>query len=657
MSEEEVKRPASPVANGSEPDQKRTKTEEPKVEDPRSKGIAHIKKEFIVDSRQIAAIDDDSAEASTDRNTGGENGGENGKGKKGKRTRGQNKNREIKQNQEEVRLCQSLVDPDLDKVCKFGAENCRNSHDIDSYLQSKGPDIQGVCPVFNAIGYCPAGFKCRFLHSHYDEENKILIKDLVKFEDSKDKNYEVNKITNDEKLSLIKKKFIFTSSTEAIKIIDSIQDGNKKRDLAKKKTNNEGEETEVTPETTTETEQTTAQEQTKENINDYVETRFFAGEKKKIDLVGKKILSPLTTVGNLPYRRLMKTLGCDVTYSEMALTLPLIQGTNSEWALPKAHNTEYPGFGVQIATAKPWQAAKASEIIGKLCPSVSELNLNSGCPIDLLYRQGSGSGLLDQPAKFLRILNSMNYCSGEIPTTVKIRMGTKDNHPIAHNLVKRIVKETQTAAVTLHGRSRQQRYTREANWDYIGEVGKVLRKTEQELEDDKDRKDFQRINFVGNGDCFNFDDWYKAVENPYIDSVMIARGALIKPWIFEEIESQQYLDKSATERLEIIQKYAQFAMEHWGTDEYGIALSRRFLCEFLSFFHRYIPYGILEKYPVKLNERPEFWKGRNELETLLGSNDYKDWIKISEMFLGPAGENFNFTPKHKSSSYEKSATN
>ncbi|GMF82757.1 unnamed protein product [[Candida] boidinii] len=135
---------------------------------------------------------------------------------------------------------------------------------------------------------------------------------------------------------------------------------------------------------------------------------------------------------------------------------------------------------------------------------------------------------------------------------------------------------------------------------------------------------------------------------------MIARGALIKPWIFEEIEAKQYIDKSATERLSILEKYSKFAITHWGSDEYGVNSARRFLCEFMSFTHRYIPVGILERLPPKLNERPPQWKGRNELETLLGSNDANDWIKISEMFLGKSSDSFKFIPKHKSNSYETS---
>lgn len=634
MTEDTLKRAASPVGA---PEQKKAKTVQEFVPE---KGIAYIKKEFIVDSKPVGLIDDDSAEQSSDRTEQINN----TNGQKGKRVRGQNKNRELKQDEEENKLCSSLIDPLENRTCKFGPEKCRFVHDVQEYLAKKQADVGGPCPVFNALGYCPAGFKCRFLHSHMKDFK--LVRDDAKVEKMKKISYEINCITSDEKFGLMKKRFEFTKADVVCKIMDTIQDDNKKKDASRRKEPEQGEKLV--------SDETTAQDETKDSINGYVESKFYASEKKKLDLVGKKIVSPLTTVGNLPYRRLMRTLGADVTYSEMALAVPLIQGTNSEWALPKAHSSEYPGFGVQIAAAKHWQGSKAAEVVARYCPNVSEINLNSGCPIDLLYRQGAGSGLLDQPARLIRTLQSMNYCSGEIPTTVKIRMGTKDGHPIAHNLVKRIVNETQTAAITLHGRSRQQRYTKEANWEYIAEVGKALRDAEAEVADDKERRDFQRINFVGNGDCYNWDDWYKATENEYIDSVMVARGALIKPWIFEEINAQQYLDKSATERLEIIKTYANFALENWGTDEYGVNLSRRFLCEFMSFFHRYVPYGILERYPVKLNERPQNWRGRNELETLLGSNDYKNWIKISEMFLGPVSESFKFTPKHKSSSYENS---
>ena len=114
---------------------------------------------------------------------------------------------------------------------------------------------------------------------------------------------------------------------------------------------------------------------------------------------------------------------------------------------------------------------------------------------------------------------------------------------------------------------------------------------------------------------------------------------------------------------------------HFGSDTAGVNTTRRYLCEALSFQYRYIPIGLLEVLPGRLNDRPPLFRGRDELgtllrpslicyrrridahadgdvtETLLASGDSRDWVKISEMFLGPAPETWTFTPKHKSNAY------
>lgn len=506
------------------------------------------------------------------------------------------------------------------------------------------------------------GFKCRFLSSHLNrgDNGELSLFQMDPEEKTKlwEANHEVNHITGRQKVDLIKKRFPFSDSNFVLEIIDAIQQEfrddmpkDAKEESAEKQ---KGEDEKQDPKRKApqviqrEKELEDRRIRQKEVYLKYKDTRYFSQEKKKLDYRRKKILSPLTTVGNLPYRRLMKKLGADITYSEMALSVPLISGTNSEWALPKAHCSEYPGFGVQIACSKPWQAAKAAEALaGNTDGHISEINLNSGCPIDLLYRQGSGSALLDNPARMIRCLNAMSYVSGDIPVTVKIRTGTRIDHPVAETLIKRLVNETDVAAITLHGRSRQQRYTKQADWDYVSKMADHLRSVEQELDFDR-----PKIQFVGNGDVNNYEDWHRYLDaNENIDSIMVARGALIKPWIFEEIDAMQHIDKTSQERLEILKDYSQFAMEHWGTDEYGISQCRRFFCEFMSFFHRYLPVGILERVPVQINERAPNWRGRNELESLLGSSQVDDWIKLSEMFFGKTDENFVFTPKHKSNSF------
>jgi tRNA-dihydrouridine synthase 3 len=302
------------------------------------------------------------------------------------------------------------------------------------------------------------------------------------------------------------------------------------------------------------------------------------------------------------------------------------------------------------------------------CPHLRAVDLNCGCPIDLVYQNGAGSALLDASSKLEKMLKGMAHVSGPVPVTVKIRMGTKDHQPTAAKTIKRLVLGSEDmdtpcgiAAITLHGRSRQQRYTRSADWTYISECASLIRQLKDEMYGQSDTIDEAdprylanagKVYFIGNGDCYSHVDYNKHIQEAKVDSVMVARGALIKPWIFEEIASGQYLDKSASERLIYVEKFAKYGLEAWGSDEIGVGTTRKFLLEWLSFAYRYVPLGLLERLPPNIQERPPPYYGRNDLETLMASGNYKDWIKISEMFLGPAHPNFKFEPKHKSNSYE-----
>lgn len=158
---------------------------------------------------------------------------------------------------------------------------------------------------------------------------------------------------------------------------------------------------------------------------------------------------------------------------------------------------------------------------------------------------------------------------------------------------------------------------------------------------------------MGNGDILSYEDYKRAKETcPELASIMIGRAALIKPWIFTEIKQQKLWDISSSERFEIVKKYVNYGLEHWGSDTKGVENTRRFLLEWLSFLHRYVPVGLLETPPQKINERPPTYRGRDDLETLMASASATDWIKISEMLLGPVPENFKFLPKHKANSYK-----
>lgn len=191
--------------------------------------------------------------------------------------------------------------------------------------------------------------------------------------------------------------------------------------------------------------------------------------------------------------------------------------------------------------------------------------------------------------------------------------------------------------MTIHGRSREQRYTKMADWNYINEVVQAA----------------APMPVYGNGDILSYDDYKNSLETcPGLAGVMIGRGALIKPWIFLEIKEQKIWDISSSERFDILKRFTNYGLEHWGSDNKGVENTRRFMLEWLSFLYRYVPVGLLECPPQKVNDRPPSYKGRNDLETLMASSSASDWIKLTEMLLGPIPENFHFLPKHKANSYK-----
>ena len=299
------------------------------------------------------------------------------------------------------------------------------------------------------------------------------------------------------------------------------------------------------------------------------------------------------------------------------------------------------------------------------------------CPIDLLCDKGCGAALMNTKKRLLDVVSAMCTSLPSRSVTVKIRTGWSESDPSAHLLVPEIqklswTKQAKVAAIFVHGRSRLQRYHRLANWNYIAQVARSQNPA------------LPLVPIIGNGDIFSFSDWeshcallerdletlvaadeqqqQQQQQQDQLDvgeamglasCAMIGRGALIKPWLPTEIKERRYLDISASERLDMLKRFCNYGMEHWGSDQQGINTTRRFLLEWLSFLHRYVPVALLEhsRGPQRINQRPPHYFGRCDLETLLASNNSQDWVRISEMLLGKVDEDFVFVAKHKTNSY------
>ena len=347
----------------------------------------------------------------------------------------------------------------------------------------------------------------------------------------------------------------------------------------------------------------------------------------------------MTTVGNLPFRRICKEFGVDVTCGEMAMSGGINSASKSEWALLKRHESE-DLFGIQLCGKQVQDLGMASELISQMEMVPDFVDLNLGCPIDLVFKRGMGSALMDRKSRLREISHGLNHILDEsVGMTIKVRMGIESDNPIAHKLLPVVESWGMYSAATVHGRSRQQRYTKLADWSYIETCAKAC----------------PTLPIIGNGDVFHWEQVEKIwSDESSLATVMIARGALVKPWIFTEIKEKRHWDISSSERFDMLNKFARYGLDHFGSDNMGVAKTRRFLLEWCSFLYRYVPYGLIEvTRPQKMNERPPAYVGRDELETLMASPYVEDWkTLVGRTLLGPTPDGFEFEPKHKANSYQ-----
>lgn len=356
-------------------------------------------------------------------------------------------------------------------------------------------------------------------------------------------------------------------------------------------------------------------------------------EKQRGLFADKLILAPLTTVGNLPFRRICKDLGADITISEMSVAYNLNRTQKSEWSLLRRHECENL-FGIQLALSQPREAKMVAMALEASGFDYDYVDINAGCPIDAMMANGCGCALMERRGQRMpNVVKELATLQSQ-PVTLKCRIGADERDPSLHKEISHF-ESYGLSAVTIHGRSRRQRYTKLADWSYVEGCAQLT-----------------SLPVIGNGDILGWEDVVRHREVcPGVKSFMIGRGALIKPWLFQECKTNTVRDITSSERMALLKQFCAYGLSHWGSDTRGVMTTRRFLCEWLSFFCRYVPAGLLEVLPQRINERPPFYHGRDEMETLLSSASVADWIALSEYLLGPVEPGFCFTPKHRSNSY------
>jgi len=280
---------------------------------------------------------------------------------------------------------------------------------------------------------------------------------------------------------------------------------------------------------------------------------------------GRLVMAPMTRGTDLPFRRLCAEWGARVCVGEMAYAHKIVKREGNERALLRRSPHEAI-FGAQLAGKHPEvmaEAARAAEEAG-----ANFVDVNLGCPIDDTTRRGFGAALLERPSKVAEIVRAMKSAV-KVPVTIKLRLGWSEGKP-TYLKVARAAEEAGVDAVTLHPRSRAQRYRRPADWDKVAELVELV-----------------RIPVIGNGDVLTWQDAVRNQAHAACAAVMVGRWALSKPWIFREYADASDISMGPAERLAVVRRYVDLCREHFGDDEKGRERTRRFLVFHQDFFRRY----------------------------------------------------------------------
>lgn len=228
------------------------------------------------------------------------------------------------------------------------------------------------------------------------------------------------------------------------------------------------------------------------------------------------LLAPMEDVTDISFRLMCKRFGADMVYTEFVSSDALIRHVNKTKQKLEVSDEERP-VAIQIYGKETDAMVEAARICEEARPDV--LDLNFGCPVKKVAGKGAGAGMLQNIPLMLDITKEV-VKAVRIPVTVKTRLGWDQNNRIIVELAEQL-QDCGIAALSIHGRTRSQMYTGEADWTLIGKVKGNPRMT---------------IPIIGNGDVTSAEKCSNCFDTYGVDAVMIGRGSIGQPWLFREIK-------------------------------------------------------------------------------------------------------------------------
>ncbi|HSQ27467.1 MAG TPA: tRNA dihydrouridine synthase DusB [Anaerolineales bacterium] len=275
-----------------------------------------------------------------------------------------------------------------------------------------------------------------------------------------------------------------------------------------------------------------------------------------IPVYGDLILSPMEGFSDLPFRSLCRKLGSAMSYTEFINAIDVLQGQPSVTQKTAYLEEERPVV-FQIFDSEPERLLKAAKKLQALNPDIIDINL--GCSVRRVSGRGAGAGLLRTPIKVARIFQTLSR-ELSVPVTAKIRLGW-DFDSLNYGLIARIIEENGGSLLAVHGRTRSQAYSGEADWEAIAQVKQLV-----------------SIPVIANGDVRSLKDIDAIKQHTNCDGVMIGRAAMGNPWIFSRLDLSQVTHSIVRE---MITKHMEQMLLFYG-EEIGLVLFRKHASRYLK---------------------------------------------------------------------------
>lgn len=259
-------------------------------------------------------------------------------------------------------------------------------------------------------------------------------------------------------------------------------------------------------------------------------------------------LAPMAGVTDISFRGLCKEMGCGLVYTEMVSAKALYYENENTQSLLRISDEEMP-VATQIFGNDPKIMAYVVDKYLNKREDVCIVDINMGCPVNKIVKNGEGSALMKNPELAFSIVKEIKKVSRK-PVTVKFRKGWDETNINAGEFAK-IIEDAGADAICIHGRTKNQMYSGQADWDIISKVKRSV-----------------SIPVIGNGDVFSADDAVKLKNKTKCDGIMVARGSMGNPWIFKQIKDKlagkEPLETSYLDRIDMCLRHYELSLKYEG---------------------------------------------------------------------------------------------